>query len=912
LSPGTRLGAYEILTLVGSGGMGEVYRAKDTTLGREVALKILPASFTNDPDRVARFHREAQVLASLNHPHIGQIYGLENANGTQFLVLELVDGESLNKRIARGRIPVVEALNIVKQIADALEAAHDKGIIHRDLKPANIALTKDGSVKLLDFGLAKATEAASGPSSLDVTNSPTITSPAMLTGIGVLLGTVAYMSPEQATGKPADRRSDIWALGVVLLEMLTGRPVFPGETVPHVLAAVLKSDPDWTALPASTPAPIRRLLRRCLEKDRRRRLADAADARLEIVDALAVPSAVEGGQSVPATRRAVAVASVALLIGGVVAAAATWMLTRPAPATRQPVRFSIVPPAALTLALGGFDRDLALSPDGTHLVYVSIAGQLMVRAMDQLDAVAIGGVTDARSPFFSPDGRWVGFFSGGGNGELKKVAIAGGPPLSLCRYSGGPRGASWGTDDMIVFATADPSSGLLRVSAAGGTPTILTTPDKALGGFDHLFPTVLPGGRAVLFTIASERPTDIMQVAILDLTTGRRTILVSGGSQAEYVEPGYLVYAVAGSLRVVRFDPRSLTVANDPVPIVEQVRTLPNGAAEFSVSRQGALVYVSGGATGATRSLVWVTRQGQEATIPLPPRAYVFPRLSPDGTRVALDIRDQESDIWIADLARTNLTRLTDPPGPDTYPVWTPDSRRIIFASARAGRANLFWQSADNTGRVERLTTGPNSQLPTAIAPDGTRLIIRERGPTGPELRVVRVSGSSGRSEVTPAPTLAAGSLQSERLAQTALPGINGEVSPDGHWLAYQSSESGQAQIYVRPFPNVDGGHWTISTNGGTRPAWARSGEELFYLDGANAMMAVSVHTTPTFRVETPTKLFDGRYYANEDGRTYDVSADGQRFIMIKPIASDQPSALPNMVIVLNWLEELKARVPIK
>jgi len=890
--------------------MGEVYRARDTRLGRDVAVKVLPDVFANDSDRLVRFTREAQTLASLNHPNIAHIHGLEESGHVRALVMELVEGDDLSQRIARGAVPLDEALHIARQIADALENAHEHGIVHRDLKPANIKVRADGTVKVLDFGLAKAMDPPA-PIGAIAMNSPTLSVHA--TQAGSILGTAAYMSPEQAAGKPVDKRSDLWAFGVVVFEMLTGRPVFAGETASHILASVLKSDPDWTALPTGTPAPIRRLLHRCLDKDRKRRLADAADARLEIEEAQAAPSLLDDDDASPGAaasrRRPVALASAALLAGLVLASAATWALKRPAPAKPQPMRFAIVPPPAQPLAIAGFDRDLAISPDGTHLVYVSLGGQLMVRVIDQLEAVLIGGVTDARSPFFSPDGRWVGFFSGGASGgELKKVSIAGGPPLSLCRYSGAPRGASW-RDDKIVFATAGRVSGLLRVSAAGGEPTVVTTLDAAPGRADHLFPSILPGGRAILFTIAGET-TDTNQVAVLDLATGQRTILVHGGSQGEYVEPGYLVYAVAGALRAVRFDPATRTIGSDPVPVVEQVRTLPTGAAEFSVSGQGTLVYVPGGATGATRSLVWVTRQGKETAITAPPRAYVFPRLSPDGTRVALDIRDQDNDIWIADLARRTLTRLTDSPAPDIYPVWTPDGQRIIFGSARTGKSNLFWQAADNTGPVERLTTSPNPQFPTAIAPDGTRLIVRENVPTsGSELRLLRMQG---RPEAVTAPPLALCPLQTEPFMQTTFNGTNGEVSPDGHWLAYQSNDSGRNQVFVRPFPNVEDGHWTISTNGGTRPVWARSGKELFYLDGTNALTAVSVHINPIFSVGTPTRLFEGRYYANEDGRTFDVSPDGEQFLMIKAIATEQASTLPGMVVVLNWGEDLKARVPPK
>jgi serine/threonine-protein kinase len=670
-------------------------------------------------------------------------------------------------------------------------------------------------------------------------------------------------------------------------------------------------EPEWERLPSITPAPIRRLLRRCLDKDRNRRLADAADARLEIEEALAPPSALDNASplAIASRPRAVALASAALLVGLAIATAATWALMRPAPAKRQPMRFAIVPTAAQPVAIAGFDRDFALSPDGTHLVYVSLGGQIMVRAIDQIEAVQLGGITGARSPFFSPDGRWVGFFSGGADaGELKKVSIAGGPPFSLCRYSGAPRGASWG-DDKIVFATAG-RNGLLRVSAAGGEPTVVTTIDAASGQANQFFPSILPGGRAILFTIAGGT-TDTNQVAVLDLASGQRTILVRGGSQAEYVEPGYLVYAVAGALRAVRFNPATRTIGSDPVPVVEQVRTLPTGAAEFSVSRQGTLVYVPGSATAARRSLVWVTRQGQETAITAPPRAYVFPRLSPDGTRVALDIRDQDHDIWIADLARQTLTRLTDAPASDIYPVWTPDGQRIIFASARAGKLNVFWQAADNTGPVERLTTSPNPHFPISIAPDGTRLIVDESVPpaSGRELRVLRMPRRPETDTLSPPVDL----RRTEPLMRTKFNGMNGEVSPDGHWLAYQSNDSGRNEIFVRPFPNVDDGHWTISTNGGTRPVWERSGKELFYLDGTNALTAVSVRTTPIFSFDTPTKLLEGRYYANEDGRSYDVSPDGQRFLMIKGIASGDPGATPaSMIIVVNWIEELMRLVPMK
>jgi Tol biopolymer transport system component len=902
LAPGRRLGPYEIVSALGAGGMGEVYRARDTKLNRDVAIKVLLPAVASDPDRLARFSREAQVLASLNHPNIAHIHGLEESSGVTALVMELVEGEDLSQRISRGAIPIDEALPIARQIAEALEAAHDHGIIHRDLKPANIKVRPDGTVKVLDFGLAKAIDPIT--SSPNVTQSPTITTPAM-TQAGMILGTAAYMSPEQARGKPVDKRADIWAFGVVLFEMLTGQRAFKGEEISDVLAAVLRQDMDWGELPAATPTRVRRLLMRCLDRDPRLRLRDIGEARVDIDKAIAGASedtpVSQTMTSAAPRERAVVLATATLLVAIAVTAFVTSALTRTTPLPLQPMRFAFAPPPAQALNVNGIDRDLVLSADGTRIAYVGGADQqLMVRSIDALDAAPVRGITNARSPFVSPDGRWLGFFA---NDELRKVAIAGGPAVTLCATEGPPRGASWGPDDTIVFATGNSGTGLFRVAAAGGAPTVLTTPDAAHAEDAHLFPSILPNGRAVLFTIRSSNSGAATQVAMRDLTTGHTTTLIREGSQAEYVAPGFLVYAVAGTLRAVRFDPETLAVLSDPVPVVEAVMMHRSGAAEFSVSRTGALVYVHGGPTGgAERSLVWVTRQGHEEPLAsAPPRAYTYPRLSPDGTRVALDIRDQQNDIWIWDLARQTLMRLTDAPALDQYPVWTPDSQRIIFSSTRNGLANLYMQAANNTGTVERLAVGRNSQYPLSISPDGTRLIVRERvSTTGLDLTVLHLDPSTTRG---------APSRPTEPLLQTAFTEENAELSPDGHWVAYQSSESGRNEISVRPFPNVDAGHWTISTSGGTGPLWARSGTELFYLDDAGAMMRVPIQTAPTFSAGNPTKVFETRYFNAPGGRSYDASADGQRFLMVKAAAAEQA---PNMVVVLNWLEELKAKLPAK
>jgi eukaryotic-like serine/threonine-protein kinase len=891
LNPGERLGPYTVVAVLGAGGMGEVYRARDTKLGRDVAIKILPRIFNSDPERLARFEREARVLASLNHSHIGAIYGLEDVDGIPALVLELIDGVTLADRLATGPLPVREALTIAVQIADALDAAHEKGIVHRDLKPANVKITPEGMVKVLDFGLAKA---AAGDSGAGVTQSPTVTVGA--TREGAIFGTAAYMSPEQAAGKPADKRSDLWAFGIVLFEMLTARPVFAGETMSHVLAAVLTTEPDWTTLPAETPAPIRRLLRRCLEKDRKRRLESAADARLDIDDALAAPPA--GGRVVARPRPTWQHWSIAatVLMVAVVAGASVWIAMRPAdPVPPRVSRLPLTPSAAAALSIDRVERDLAITPDGSRIVYVGNRGtQLFVRALDALAPVAV--FTGApRGPFVSPDGQWIGFVDG--PSVLKKVAVTGGPAVTVATLDGNSRGAAWGPDDTIIFATIAGATGLLRVDAAGGPVTVLTRPDRAQGERDHILPEVLPDGRAVLFTIMPlTGGLDAAQVAVLDLQTGTRTILVRG-THAHYVPTGHLVYAAAGTLRAVPFDLASLKTRGTPVPVIPDVVTTGDGAVDAVVARDGTLAYVSGaGGPARLNTLVWVDRQGRETPIPAPPHAYFHPRLSPDGTRAAVFAGDQESDIWLWDLGRTTLIRVTFDPGQDPYPVWTPDGHRLIFSSERAGTRNLYWQAADGTGAVERLTDSPNAQVPTAVSPDGSRLIFTETGPkTGDDVMEIQLDGTH---RVRP-------------LMQSSFIERNGIVSPDGRWLAYEANDSGRVEISVRPFPDVNSGHWQVSTAGGTRPLWARSGQELFYVSPTGALMRVGVERSASWSATTPTLLVKQPHDSALVGRSYDVSPDGQRFLMINEGGgTDQTAAPLQIIVVQHWIEELKRLVP--
>jgi serine/threonine-protein kinase len=942
LAPGTKLGSYEVLTQLGAGGMGEVYRARDTKLAREVALKILPDAFVRDPTRLARFQREAQLLAALNHPNIAAIYGLEEANGSQFLVLELVEGGTLQQKLVardpglatatppapgpqtRQGLPIDEALAIARQVGDALEAAHDKGIIHRDLKPANIAFALDGTVKVLDFGLAKAVEGSSAGARQD--ESPTLSLAA--TQMGVILGTAAYMSPEQAKGRPTDRRTDVWAFGCVLYEMLTGTRAFDGEDLTDTIAAVVRGEPDWNRLPRKLPPHVRSMLRRCLEKDRKQRLADISVALFLLNE----PASTRTSRDRAPSWRMAATIAASVVVAAIVIGGVLWF-RRPAAGPAFVTRFAIVPPAAQLLALQGADRDVAISSDGTQLVYRGQNGQLLVRPFDQLDARPLAGITGARSPFVSPDGRWIGFFSI--SGELKKVSITGGPPITLCRYVGGARSASWGVDDAIVFASNDLTAGLLSVPAGGGEPKVLTKPDTAHGESDHFYPFVLPGGGAVLFTITPTGQTpENAQIAVLDLRTGQRKTLIRGGSHAEYVDAsigsgrnssgqgGYIVYAVSGTLRAVRFDLATLEVTSDPVPVAEAVAMSPTGAANYAVSKTGTLVYVPGGAGGvvAPRSLLWVTRQGREEPTKAPPRAYTLPRLSPDGSRVALDIRDQENDIWIWDVKRETLSRTTFDPGADQFPVWTPDSKRVIFGSTRGGGVqNLFRRAADNTGTVERLTTSPNLQLPLSISPDGRRVLLLDIAPkTGNDIMMLTL-GDQASGPPGGAAAQARGSAdpangprrEASALIQTSFGELNAEVSPDGRWVAYESNESGQNQVYVRPFPSVDSGHGQISTSGGTRPLWARSGRELFYLDASNALASVAVQASgTTFNPGNPGKIMDFRYFAGNASRTYDVSPDGGRFLVIKDNAGgDQNTAPASLIVVERWTEELKARV---
>ncbi|MBI3048472.1 MAG: protein kinase [Acidobacteria bacterium] len=902
LTSGTRVGPYEVVAPLGAGGMGEVYRARDTRLKRDVALKILPASFAADPDRLVRFQREAEVLASLNHPNIAAIHGLEESGGALALVMELVEGETLAERIARGPIPVDEVLPIARQIAEGLEAAHEHGVIHRDLKPANIKVRPDGAAKVLDFGLAKALEAAPAA---DVTAAPTITSPAM-TRIGVILGTAAYMSPEQAKGRDADRRSDVWAVGCVLYEMLTGRRAFEGEDVSDTLAAVLRAEPDWGALPPGVPRAITTLLRSCLVKDRRKRLADVSAVRfvldhaaslVEPAPAPAVAATAPAPHVRPWWRRAAPIAVAALVSLALGGAGVSWWAYRGAPPV---VRTTIAADQSSAVALGDFDRSVAIAPDGSRIVYRG-DNLLFVRSLDRLQPTALSGLGAPRGVFISPDGQWVGFFDG--QNALKKVAITGGPPVQLSAVTGNPRGATWDEDDTVIFATSDPATGLLRVSAGGGDePAALTKPDRARGELDHIWPESLPGGEAVLFTIApAEGTIDNAQIAVLDLRTNTQRVLVRGGSHAQYVPTGHLIYGTGNTLRAVAFDLARLEVRGTPVPVLDQVTMTIQGGINATVSANGALLYVAGtlGATSQVSTLMWVDRNGAAKPVTDRQAEHRAPRISPDGSRVAVAIRaaDGNEDIWVVDVVRGTQTRLTSERAVDTLPLWTPDSKRVAFTSNRAGLANaLHWIAADGSGAAEALTRAATNQGATSWTADGSILALYDVG---------------GGYDIF---TLKPGS-EPVRFMETPFQEQGPAFSADGRWIAYSSNESGRPEIYIAPYPGP-GGKIAVSSEGGRSPRWSSDGRELFYRNNRQ-VFAVPVTPGPTLSIGTPRVLFEGDYIQEQQGQgaaNYDISGDGKRFVLMARVAQREPGPerpAPQMILIQNWTEELKRLVPV-
>ena len=875
-SGGIRIGGYEIIIAIGAGGMGEVYRAKDTKLGRDVALKILPATFTNDPERIARFRREAQVLASLNHPHIAQIYGLEESNGTQFLVLELVDGESLDKRIARGPIAIDEALGIAKQIAEALEAAHEKGIIHRDLKPANIALTRDGQVKVLDFGLAKAVDPAAPTS--DSSLSPTITSPAMMTGVGVILGTAAYMSPEQAKGRPADKRSDIWAFGSVLYEMLTTRRAFPGGEVADVLAFILAREPDFGALPATTPTSIRRLLRRCLQKDRNDRLRDIGDARIEIRDALTRSDTEETSvRTGPADNRGwqwIALGSILALVL-LFAAVAIVRSVRATPPTAE-IHLEINTPSTSVPA------SLAISPNGRAVAFVgTVEGQsrLWLRMFDSAKPRPLAGTDGADFPFWSPDSRSVGFFA---DNKLKQVDIEGGSVRMLAKVYRGTGGA-WSRDGVILVSSL--GAPISRLSDMGG---LVEVPGLFRQGSDFS-PQFLPDGRRFLYRVRGTPEADGIYVGQLDGKLEARRLLESV-TRAVYMPSGYLLFVRQKTLLAQRFDPDGLHLTGSPFRATED--STDCGCLGLSVSDRGSVVYRAT-ASSIQQHFAWFDRSGNEIS-KASDFAMSSPSLSPDGQRV-VGYRgnpvDGNLDVWMLDVTRGVFSRLTDNVADDVNPVWSPDGDQIAFSSNRKGTHDLYRKSASPGGSEELLLATALHKNTTDWSFDGRFVLFETRDPkSGMDIWALPLDKSGKPGNPFP-------------VVQTAFDEQRGQFSPDGKWIAYQSDESGRHEIYLRAFPGP-GNEWPVSTNGGTQVRWRQDGKEVFYVSLDGRLMAIPMRlasNTTAPDVGAPVALFapplGGAVQQADFRHQYMVSSDGQRFL----VATATEGVDSPITIIVNW-----------
>jgi eukaryotic-like serine/threonine-protein kinase len=885
LAVGTRVGSYEILSLIGAGGMGEVYRAKDTRLKRDVAIKVLPEAFANDPERVARLQREAELLASLSHPNIAQIHGIEQ----NALVLELIDGPTLADRIAQGPIPLDEALPIARQIAEALEAAHEQGIIHRDLKPANIKLRPDGAVKVLDFGLAKALEPVSVQGG-DVTASPTITSPAM-TKMGIILGTAAYMSPEQARGKAVDKRTDIWAFGCVLYEMLTGRRAFDGDEVTDVLASVLERDVDLRAVPVSVPPAVRRLLRRCLAKDRRERLSGIEVARLEIDEALIGAPEIAQAPSAAALSRWEHVAWAAAVVGAAAIVGNAAYHSRPSPPPPAEVRFEI------PVTQMRFISDFSVSPDGRRVAFAAAAPDgregVWIRALDSPTARLLPGTENSAPqsvwPAWSPDSRFIVFAA---DGNLKKIDVTGGPPQTLTPLGGQMGGATWNRDNVIIFGSND--HGLRRISASGGEVTAVSERDKSLEETYHDAPVFLPDGKHFLYLAWSNPKPENRAIFISSLDSPSRTRLMTAESNAVYAQ-GHLLFLRGDTLVGQPFDPDRLQFTGDAVALDVRVAKVTGEVAAVSVSDTGTLVYRAPGDETPSRQLLWMDRTGKtvratDVDFQMTPGL----KLSTSGKQIAFT-EGLPPDIFIYDFDRRTKTRLTTHPSVDHSPVWSPDGTRVVFDSHRT----LDGQATSEAGLYEKPSNGATVEQPILDRENGVQHSPRDWSADGSTL-VFAKQGQNGRWNLWGLP------LTGDR---KPFPYRSGEfneneasLSPNGRFLAFTSNESGKNEVIVQPFPDPSRGRWQISTEGGSAPRWRRDGRELFYLDLKGRLTGVSVTTTPDFSIQKPTLQIQtplpvplpvgGVLFP------YDVAPDGERFLLTVPIKG--VAATPISVRV-NW-----------
>ena len=909
LASGARLGPYEIQSAIGAGGMGEVYKARDTRLDRSVAIKVLPAHVSADPDRRARFEREAKTISQLSHPHICTLYDVgeavvdegdgssSDAGGSSrpavvsYLVMEHLTGETLAARLQKGPLALEQALTVATEIADALAAAHRQGVVHRDLKPGNVMLTKSGA-KLLDFGLAKLKGHGEQPAAAHLASVPTQSTP--LTAEGMIVGTLQYMAPEQLEGKPADARTDLWALGAILYEMVTGKRAFEGTSSASLIGSIMNAEPvSLTRLQPVTPLGVDRLVRRCLAKDPAERWQSALDVALYLDNAR--DPVAEGVRARPRFKPWAVAAAVA---GGIaLGLVAGWGLavSRRQPPQPQVVRLSVSlgsdgPIVSIESPRAG--SSLALSRDGRHLVYRSRRNgrnMLVLRAMDRREETVLRGTEGGFGPFFSPDGNWVAFFT---ESEMKKVSVDGGRAVTICPTPPVSRGGSWADDDTIYF-TPDFTSGVQRVAAAGGQPQNVTALDLAAGESNHLFPEVLPGGDVLLFTVWKGGTFDAASTWALSLRNGKRTRILDGASEARYLPQGYLVFARAGALMAVAFDSRTLAVLGAAAPVVDDVWNDPaTGTAHYAVSYNGTLVYAPGQHTVASRRLAWVDRRGRVDLLPCEPGFYSQLKLSPDGRRLAVQ---QLNDIWVYDLQSRAWTRTTNR-GVNQAPVWTPDGRHITFSSSQdVTRPTLYWVDSGGGGEPEILSRDGEVQFPSSWSPDGTTLAYAEIRLVNPETGVDIWLLSGGRP------------WKRQILIRTPFKDDQPMFSPDGRAMAWVSDETGRSQVYVRPYPGT--GRTPVSPDGGVEPIWSRKGTELFYRSG-RGVYSVPIGTTGVLTVGRPSLLFEGDFSPGTPMPgipAYDVAPDG-RFIMVTSSAdSESPTRLD---VVVNWLEDLKRRAP--
>jgi len=884
MNQGDSVGPYRILQKVGEGGMGEVYRARDSQLNRDVAIKVLPDLFAADAERLARFTREAQTLASLNHPNIAQIYGLEGTgSGTRALVMELVEGEDLSAIIARGPMPVVDLLSIARQIAEALEAAHGQGIIHRDLKPANVKVRADGTVKVLDFGLAKAMDRAA-TSSADLMNSPTFT--AAPTQMGMIIGTAAYMAPEQARGKPVDKRADIWAFGVVLHEMITGKRLFEGETVSDVLAAVLRADIDWRSIPASVPSDLRRLIVRCLDREPKNRLHDIADARI-VIDEI-----VRGGPAVepiaaPVPRRSMWLSVLPWAVAAIAVVTALRLGLRPRSGpppteTRPASTFGVLVPADHFLSPSQ-SPIISMSADGRTLLFVAEGKggeSIFRRSLGRMVVTPVDGTESAEHPILSPDGRWIAFFSGG---LLRKISVDGGAATRVADALA-PRGAAWAPDGSLIFSPLY-TGGLFRVAASGGAPVALTTLTDPNVERSHRWPQVLPDGRTVIFTVgltASPGDYDGSNIDAQRLDTGERRTILKGARMARYTSLGYLVYQRDTTLLAVKFDATRLEVTGEPFPIQEAVGgDSSSGAGYFGVSDSGIVAVAPEASIPKSRVLVLVDQAGNETPINAPPASFSHPRVSPDGRWLTFAIGTgsaADDDVYVLEVSTQRMQRLTFGQG-HGLPLWSVDGRRIAFSKGRSGETGISTRAANGSGEEVSLVKSPDFMMADSWHPDGKRLAITN-ATRSIDIQMLD-TGAGGK--LTP---LFASPSAGESAAA---------FSPDGHYVAYTSTETGTDQVIVETFP-TGGGKWQISVDGGTNPVWARDGKALYFVAG-QGLLAVDVDTKRVFSPGAPRVLITGPYEIRTViQRNYDVGPDG-RFAMVK---RQLTSSTPREIIVLD------------